>query len=44
MTDTTLPACSRCQGAGSFLQRSPLDPDEVDWDICPSCEGSGVSK
>lgn len=43
MSDTPK-ACSRCQGAGSYLQKSVMDPEEVEWDLCAICEGSGVEK
>lgn len=38
------PPCSHCQGAGCTLQISVLDPEEVDWDICPACDGDKVQK
>lgn len=35
-------ACFRCQGQGGYLQPSALDPDDVDWDICLTCDGKGT--
>jgi DnaJ-class molecular chaperone len=42
MTEPTAPPCPRCNGQGCYLQKSPLDPTEVDWDLCILCDGSGV--
>jgi DnaJ-class molecular chaperone len=37
-------ACSRCNGDGGYLQKSLNYPDDVEWDTCPSCDGTGLQK
>lgn len=36
--------CRRCQGKGQTKQLTGFSEDDVAWDTCPSCEGTGIDR
>jgi DnaJ-class molecular chaperone len=33
--------CSRCNGKGGFKQLTGFSEDDIAWDFCPQCNGTG---
>lgn len=34
--------CPRCKGKGGFQQLTGVNEDDVAWDLCPECGGTGI--